>query len=98
MREKCLRFLVYFTPTRYHLTTDRNNVSTFSQQARESNRQLDARRFRLEGALEDLRQRTLDNERLENQAKVMRGEVNALRELADERGLEVKELRDKLAR
>eukprot|EP00903_Cladosiphon_okamuranus_P009414 g8978.t1 len=62
----------------------------------ESKRQLDERRFKLEGALEDLRTRTAENERLEAQATTVRGQTEALRELADARGLEVKELRDKI--
>lgn len=65
-------------------------------QARESKRQLEERRFKLEGALEDLRTRTLENERLEAQATTVRGQVEALRELAGARGLEVKELRQKI--
>lgn len=52
----------------------------------------------MEGALEDLRRRTAENERLEAQAKTAGGQVDALRELADARGLEVKEMREKLAR
>lgn len=67
-------------------------------QALKISHQLDDRRYRLEGALEDLRSRTAENERLEAQAKLMRGEVEALRELADARGLETKELREKMAR
>lgn len=67
------------------------------RQARESKRQLEERRFKLEGALEDLRSRTSDNDRLETQASTMRGQLEALRELADARGLEVKELRQKIS-
>lgn len=48
--------------------------------------------------MEDLRRRTAENERLEAQAKTVGGQVGALRELADARGLEVKEMREKLAR
>ncbi|CAM9716409.1 unnamed protein product, partial [Ectocarpus fasciculatus] len=66
--------------------------------AHESKRRLDERRLTLEGALEDLRRRTAENERLEAQAKTVGGQVGALRELADARGLEVKEMREKLAR
>lgn len=73
-------------------------VSHWTWQARECKRQFDVRRFRLEGALEDLRRRTLENERLEAQATTMRGEGEALRELADARGLESTGLREKLAR
>lgn len=65
---------------------------------RESKGQLDGRRFKLEGALEDLRCRTSENERLEAQAATMRGQVKALRDLADARGVEAKELREKLER
>lgn len=67
-------------------------------QARRSKRQLEERRFKLEAALEDLRNRTSANERLEMQAAAIRGQVEALRELADGRELEVKEQREKLAR
>lgn len=67
-------------------------------QARESGQQLDDRRVRLESALEDLRRRTSDNERLEDRTKDMAGEILALRQLADARSLEVKELREKLSR
>ena len=74
------------------------SLSHWTRQARECTRQLDVRRFRLEGALEDLRRRTLENERLEAQATTMRGEGEALRELADARGLESTDLREKLAR
>ena len=70
----------------------------WTRQARECKRQLEVRRFRLEGALEDLRRRTLENERLEAQATTMRGEGEALRELADARGLESAGLREKLER
>lgn len=48
--------------------------------------------------MEDLRNRTSENERLEMQATTVRGQVEALRELADARELEVKEQREKLAR
>ncbi|CAM9891084.1 unnamed protein product, partial [Ectocarpus sp. 8 AP-2014] len=68
------------------------------EEAHESKRQLDERRLKMEGALEDLRRRTAENERLEAQAKTVGGQVDALRELADARGLEVKEMRVKLAR
>ncbi|CBJ49174.1 hypothetical protein Esi_0207_0040 [Ectocarpus siliculosus] len=68
------------------------------KEAHESKRQLDERRLKMEGALEDLRRRTAENERLEAQAKTVGGQVDALRELADARGLEVKEMREKLAR
>ncbi|CAN0521418.1 unnamed protein product [Ectocarpus sp. 12 AP-2014] len=68
------------------------------EEAHESKRQLDERRLKMEGALEDLRRRTAENERLEAQAKTVGGQVDALRELADARGLEVKEMREKLAR
>lgn len=64
----------------------------------ESKRQLDERRLKMEGVLEDLRRRTAENERLEAQAKTVGGQVDALRELADARGLEVKEMREKLER
>eukprot|EP00904_Undaria_pinnatifida_P001563 jgi/Undpi1/11407/HiC_scaffold_30.g13704.m1 len=73
-------------------------AAVLEEEARECTRQLDVRRFRLEGALEDLRRRTLENERLEAQATTMRGEGEALRELADARGLESTDLREKLAR
>lgn len=66
-------------------------------QARESKRQLEERRFKLEGALEDLRTRTSENERLEAQATTLRGQAEALRELASARGLEAIELREKIA-
>lgn len=78
--------------------TEKSMFSHWTLQARECKRQLDVRRFRLEGALEDLRRRTLENERLEAQATTMRGEGEALRELADARGLESTGLREKLAR
>ncbi|CAM9252741.1 unnamed protein product [Pylaiella littoralis] len=68
------------------------------EEARQSKRQLEERRFKLEGALEDLRNRTSENERLEMQATTVRGQVEALRELADARELEVKEQRERLAR
>ncbi|CAB1105148.1 unnamed protein product [Ectocarpus sp. CCAP 1310/34] len=68
------------------------------EEAHESKRQLDERRLKMEGALEDLRRRTAENERLEAQAKTLGGQVDALRELADARGLEVKEMREKFAR
>lgn len=48
--------------------------------------------------MEDLRNRTSENERLEMQATTVTGQVEALRELADARELEVKEQREKLAR
>lgn len=48
--------------------------------------------------MEDLRNRTSENERLEMQATTVRGQVEALRELADARELEVKEQRERLAR
>ena len=69
-----------------------------AKQAIVGKRQLDARRLHLEGALEDLRRRTAENERLDEQTKLMRGELVALRELADGRGLELRELREKMAR
>eukprot|EP00752_Nemacystus_decipiens_P010615 g9453.t1 len=65
-------------------------------EACESKRQLEERRFKLEGALEDLRTRTTENERLEAQATTVRGQAEALRELADARGLEVQDLRQKI--
>ncbi|CAM9383187.1 unnamed protein product [Scytosiphon promiscuus] len=68
------------------------------EEARESKRQLDERRLKLEAALEDLRCRTSDKERLEAHTATVEGQVEALRELADARGVEIKELREKLER
>ncbi|CAM9099300.1 unnamed protein product [Ectocarpus sp. 4 AP-2014] len=68
------------------------------EEAHDSKRQLDERRLKMEGALEDLHRRTAENERLEAQAETVGGQVDALRELAGARGLEVKEMREKIAR